>query len=455
MPKDPSEIITHYPPERVYHLLLTNFPREGTEGHLHAGAARTNLIHAYNRSPDNIDGILMRRTQGADNTPLLILNDVGIQHPDIKLRDAVIDIHEEYDAFKLSSDQNERRKKPSVLRRLGEIAATFAAVDGTMFATTGHDLPGALAVGSFAAAALYGSGRVLANYIQQDRATKALNTFMDWAEQPNNGAIVFRRHYNLTNDARKESTVRESIILSEEQRKTLKWLNKPHTGFKLEFESADTIGTLCQLTPGKFVEWAIRQDHAPAKLWTNGFGEQVRTLAKAEQDLISSKLELEAAEGRRTFTGHALAGELEKLKEQVTEHQQTLLRVGLEMGRQVKARREAYLLAERKKQAAALIDTIASGEVDEPHQLEMHLQELHDIANTALAGFDLEHAKTAEIAWEVGRYLQGTRARLSDHNQVEQFYKGLADMFRRYSSQTLPEWEAIAHRFPGPVLYAD
>lgn len=450
MPKDPAEVVTQYPPERIWQLLTANSQPDVPNHAFHANASRKALIHAYNVAPESVDGILLAAVGAGDNMTLAI-NDIGTKYPDIRLGTSDIHIHG-YDTFRLSAEQEAQRKRFSLRQRLGEIAVTATIVDGTIFEATGHWLPDSLIFGAFATGIVYGAGRPLISRLQRGRATKALQAFNNWAVQPENGAIVFPRHYPSGDSRRESISITVSLMPTEDECALLSWARNFRALEAKDRSKDDT--KVCTIIPSQLTEELLRYDQAPSEVWTNGFAERERTLADTDRQLIAAEQALMRAEDRSAFTGHPLDGELEKLEQSIVGHKQTLLRTSLEMIRQIKEHTEAYLQAQRAEKAAALIDEVGGGMVEEPHSLELHLQTLHGFANTALAQFDLEHSTTHTIALAVNKYLKGTRARLNDHSQIKQFYEGLRDIFKRHSTYELPEWEAVADQFPA-TLYTD
>lgn len=203
------------------------------------------------------------------------------------------------------------------------------------------------------------------------------------------------------------------------------------------------------LVPGRLVLRLLHKNPRPGELWCSGFGDQVRELAAADRQLQVAWQAKNSAEGIHKFTGVENPANPAELAQRATDYrdaQENILRITAVMVRQHEEREQQRTETARFTAAKETLDLLISGDVKDPHPLEVELQTLADIACKELSRLNLSQQSSQETIRRLADYLRGTRLRLTKHDQIEQFYRGL---HKKFSEQLpdLPAWEAVAEQF--------
>jgi len=393
-------------------------PPDATKG-------RIRLIEAYNQSPVGFEGILVCDTE-VEGHPALAINPTTIGHTlGRNTGDADILIHKKVVAIESSIDRGLHKWR--IVERLGELGLAGAGAVEGVHETMGNWPVGSLAGG--AAMALCIAARGTINIGRRRLATKRLTALRQYAEDPNNGAIIFRLDHQAS------ATLDEATLA--ESRADIKY--------------GGNLGWVRQqvtIHPARLVRTFLERDPAPAELWTSGFGEQVEALADTQQQLLGLEKERALARRRESFTGQSIPGEISGLDKLIAESSAILVQTGTAMARHVRLRAEARQEAERIADAEDLVDQLTIGTPGQPpHPLELHLQLLHDVVVHSLAQTKLELSESEALARGIAEYLQGCRELLTHPGQMEQFYTGILRKFGR-KLPSLPDWEGIVGRLP-------
>lgn len=420
----PPERAEAYPAPKVHHLLsVGDVPNP--DGGFSATRWRRALARAYNQGPTGLDGILLDDVENEAGESWLVLNPTTLGTPLGRVPNEKPIEHRGAELY-ITRKQKEQMPRMHLLQRLGEIATT-STVPGLALAETVGTPYGVLA--GVTAFALYFPLRSVSRIVQRRRAITALREFNEWAVQPNNGALLFSyKAFGAVVDDETGAAVREVAGYSRS------YLGRP-----------DNDKAWVYIEPARLIQSLLLRDHAPAELWTSGFGERAHSLAEAEQIMAQLRQEQAKAKERGTFTGHPDKAELAQIQDRINTCIASMVHIGIELAQQAKERAEAHAESQRIARAEALIDAVVNGAAKEPHPLEMHLQALHSTASTALAQLDLEQPDSHTIAEELGGYLRGCRGLFTNPSQIEQFYRGL---FTKFGNRLpgLEPWEAVAEQ---------